>query len=336
MAVENWQREAVTLRNQGLSYRAIADKLFNNTYYEYKIRAWLKTPEAQSLGYIRENDTRTLEGSRTVIAKSFDALRKENVNMIFFDLETSPCISYNFQHRDVFIRPEHKIKESHLLSISYAYNDGEVQGYRMTPEDVARGDDLTLVVNMIEAIEKADIMVGYNSKKFDIRYLNTRALYYGLKPITVTKHIDVYEQVRKSFSFPSKGMGAVSSYLGLEGKLANDGFDLWRRCMEYQNHDVCDKALQDMLTYNMQDIEATRDLYKKLNGWMRQIPNVGTMKNIKSGVKTLRCSKCASDDVLPLDKLTYTNTKGWEMYRCNSCGGVSRFSTTGLVGCPVS
>ena len=326
-SLEGWQKKTLNLLIHGVSNRAIATEVFGDTYYEYRIRSFLKQIEKGKVSIPQFKD-------ETYLADS--VLHKENVNILYFDIETSPCISYHFNHWDVSIRQEHKIKESHLLTVSWAFNDEPVRGFKLSVDDVEKGDDLTLVVDMLEAIEKADILVGYNSKKFDIKYLNTRALYYGIPPVTTTKHIDLYEQVRKSFKFPSNSMGNVSSYLGLEGKLETEGWSLWRRCMEHWNVEACEKALDDMLTYNKQDIEATRDLHKRLMGWLKQTPNIGAMKNIKSGIKTMRCSKCSSDDVEALNKLTYTNVKGWEMYRCKSCGGVSRFSNNGLVGCPVS
>lgn len=329
--LNDWQKQILVLLADGMSNRAIATKVFGDTYYEYKVRSFLKKIEMEV------DDVTFPASNKKVLSESVESiLHKENVNILYFDIETSPCLSYHFNHWDVSIRQEHKVKESHLLTVSWAFNDEPVQGFKLNPSDIKDGDDLTLVVNMMEAIEKADIMVGYNSKKFDIKYLNTRAIFYGIPPVTTTKHIDLYEQVKKSFKFPSNSMGNVSNYLGLEGKLETEGWSLWRRCMEYWNIPECEKALDDMLKYNKQDIEATRDLHKRMMGWLKQTPNIGAIKNIKSGVNTMRCAKCSSDDVVALNKLTFTNVKGWEMYRCNSCGGVSRYSTNGLVGCPVS
>lgn len=326
----DWEIKTLELLAEGQSNRSIATIVFGDTYYEYKIRAFINKH-----GLKKEVDEyRKIQSSESI--EDLSVLSDKKVNYLYFDIETSPCISYHFNHYDVTVRQEHKIKESHLLSVSWAFNDGEVQGFKLTPEEVANGDDLTLVVNLIEAIEKADILVGYNSKKFDIKYLNTRAFYYGIPPLSTTKHIDLYEQVKKSFKFPSNSMGNVSKYIGLEGKLETEGWSLWRKCMEHWNTEVCEQALTDMLTYNKQDIEATRDLHKRMQGWLKQAPNIGAMTNVKSDVNTLRCIKCGSDDVVALNKLTYTNVKGWEMYRCNKCSGVSRIGGKGLVGCPVS
>lgn len=334
--LEEWHLEAVKLKNQGLSQTAIAETVLGSINRVNTVTRFFKSSLAHELlEDLKENEFKDDE-LEEVSASELALEKSRKLKILYWDIETSPCLSYHYQHWKVNIRQDQAVKQSHLLSISYAFNDEEPVGFKLDPEDVKDGNDLTLVVNMIEAIEKADVIVGYNSKNFDLKTLNTRALYWDLAPIKPTKHIDLYEQIKKTFRFPSNSLGNVSSYLQLEGKLINEA-GLWRRCMEHWNKEECEKALQDMLTYNKQDIVATRDLYYRIRGWTKQTANLGAITNIVSKTETLRCSKCASDNVYPIDgSIAFTNVKGFQMYRCNSCGGVSRISSSGLVGCPVS
>lgn len=309
--------EIYRLYNLGYSLRAIANEVFGN-------------PNRNSTVYYIVERYK----NRELVDDSTPLLNKNQPNVLFFDIETSPNLSYHFAHWNINIRPEHKVRESHILSVAYAFNNEPVVGYKLSVKDIENQDDLTPLVNLVDAINKSDIIVGYNSKKFDLKYINTRALYYGLKPIKPVKHIDLYEQVRKNFSFPSNAMGNVSKYLGLEGKLAHEGFKMWSDALSYKNVDVCESALTKMLDYNKQDIEATRDLYYKLQGWFKQVPNVGLIANVKSGAYTMRCSKCGHDDVSPLDgELYYTTANAFQLYRCNNCQGISRQSKKSLTGC---
>jgi len=191
---------------------------------------------------------------------------------------------------------------------------------------------LGILVDIIQAINSADIMVTFNGKKFDTKVLNTRAIYYGLPPIKNIKHIDLMEQSKRVFKFPSNSMQNISMYLGEDGKLATSGSDLWERCFRHQNWEDCDKALTEMLTYNKQDIEATRDLYKRFQGWMKGIPNIGTITNELSNTQKLRCIHCGSDDVSVDDtSKAYTAMSSFDLYRCgnNSCRGISRVTKNG-------
>lgn len=330
--LEDWHLKACQYKNEGFTLSEISEKLFGTESKVSTINRFFKT----SLGHELLEESSVVNLHKEQTAQEFLSNNRK-LNILYWDIETSPYKSYHYNHWKVNIPQNFAISQSHLLSVAYAFNDEEPVGFRLNPEEVRDEDDLTLIVNMIQAIEKADVIVGYNSKKFDLRMLNTRALYYDLPPIKPTKHIDLYEQIKKSFRFPSNSLGNVSAYLQLEGKLINEP-GLWRRCMEYQNEEVCEQALIDMLTYNKQDIVATRDLYKRIQGWTKQTANLGAMTNLINNEQVVRCSKCASDDVSVImdNGLAFTNVKAFQMYRCNSCGGVSRISASGLVGCPVS
>ena len=270
-----------------------------------------------------------------------DALTKveevdNSVKYLYFDLESSLMEGYFFKIWDENIPISRVKKHSHLLTASWATNDGEVESIRITPEDVKTSNDFAVVVKMIEMINSCDVLVSYNGKRFDIKLLNTRAIYWGLPPITTKKHIDLFEQAKKSFKFPSNSMQNVSKYLGLDGKIETGQTMLWERCANYDNKEVCNQALEEMETYNRQDIVATRDLHKRLQGWGKNTPNIGTIAKSKDGVEGLRCTHCGSSDVskIVIDgevKKGYTAVSSFDLYRCseNSCRGISRVNASG-------
>ncbi len=268
--------------------------------------------------------------------KSLNGVSTNKPKLLFFDLESSLMEGYFFRIWQENIPMRRVKKQSHLLTASWAFNDEEVQGVRLSVEDVKTGNDFDVVVKMIEAINKCDVLVTFNGKRFDMKLLNTRALYWGLPPITPKKHVDLMEQAKRKFKFPSNSLQNISMYLGESGKLETSGSNLWERCAETDNYDECEKALSEMFQYNKIDIDATRDLYKRFQGWMTNTPNLGTITNDKSDAKTLRCVHCGSDNVFPIDQKTYTTVSSFDLYRCSNieCRGVSRVNGKGamLVG----
>ena len=91
-----------------------------------------------------------------------------------------------------------------------------------------------------------------------------------------------------------------------------------------------------METYNRQDIEATRDLHKRLQGWGKNTPNIGTIAKSKDGEEGLRSTHCGSSDVskIVIDgtaKQVYTSVSIFDFHRCveSSCRGVSRVNASG-------
>lgn len=318
MNYQQWHQDALSLHQSGLSGRKIAKKLgrgksqINDMIKAYKEGTLqLKEPKKKELVYC------------------------------YFDLETSFMQGYFFDIWQVNIPMSQVTKQSHLLSASWAINDDEPVGIRLTPEDVKTGNDLEVVVKLIEAINSCDVAVTFNGKKFDVKKLNTRALYWGLPPVVIPRHIDLMQDAKRLFKFPSNSMQNISQYLGEDGKISTGGSRLWQRCAEFENYEVCDAALQEMLDYNLQDINATRDLHKRFMGWSKNTPNIGTItkqvqgKDLKEDTELL-CVHCGSSDVskIMIDgtaKQGYTSVSSFDLYRCgeSTCRGVSRVNASG-------
>lgn len=259
----------------------------------------------------------------------------KELKVLYWDLETSPELGWVWGRWKQNLGDIQVERYSHLLSASYAFNDEPVQGSRLSVEDVANEDDLTVVIDIVQAINKADVIVSFNGKKFDLKVLKTRMIKWGLPPLKPVKHLDVMQIAKAQMRFPSNSMDNIAKYLGYsELKVATGGFDLWKRSMNHRNHIECDKALESMLHYNKGDISVTRNLFKQFQGWSTGV-NIGAIVNqLTPESQTLRCTKCGSDDMFVEDGFAYTATNGFQLYRCGCCRGVSRINSRGdkLVG----
>lgn len=303
---KDWHSTAVEMSERGVSGRKIAKALGMG-----------KSQINDFLAHYRENQ---------------DALKgKKGLKYLYWDLESSlmGCLSFGIWNQNI---PASRItKHSHLLSNSWAFNDEEAQGMRLTPEQVKTGDDLEIVIKTIQLIKEADVIVTFNGKKFDCKLLNTRALYWGLPPIAYPKHIDLMQDAKRLFKFPSNSMQNISMYLGQEGKIATGGTRLWERCYNWEDYEECDKALKEMLKYGIQDINPTRALHHRFTGWSKNTPNIGMMLKDINEEDGLKCVHCGSNDVTMLDKVGYTAMSSFNLYRCGetSCRGISRINASG-------
>lgn len=311
MIYKDWHSKALELSRTGLSGRKIAKKL--------------------GMGKSQVNDF--LKWNREVEGAD-DGKRKPRI--LFWDLESSLIEGYFFGIWKQNIPMTSIKKHAHLLSNSWAFDDGEVQGVRLTPDDVRTGNDLHVVIDTIQAIEKADLIVTFNGKKFDVKMLNTRALFWGLPPIKYPKHIDLMQDSKRVFKFPSNSMQNISMYLGLGGKIQTGGIGLWQRCANHEDWSDCDDALEAMLKYGKGDIVATRDLYKRIKGWSKNTPNVGIISKGINGLDVknnseLLCVHCGSNDVTMMNQKGYTSVSAFDLYRCGepTCRGISRVNASG-------
>jgi DNA polymerase III epsilon subunit-like protein len=314
---QTWHERALELSKAGFSGRNIAKVLKMG---KSQVNDYLK---AYRLGLVET-------------AKVTDEPPKKRLNILYWDLESSlmGCLSFGIWNVNI---PASRItKHSHLLSNSWAFNDEPVQGMRLTPEQVRDGDDLAIVMDTILAIEKADLIVTFNGKKFDVKMLNTRALFWGLPPIKYPKHIDLMQDAKRVFRFPSNSMQNISMYLGEEGKLSTSGSRLWERCFNWEDTEDCEIALKEILKYGKQDIVPTRNLHKRMMGWSKTTPNIGMMEKDLNGENTkenheLSCVHCGSNDVMMLGSKAYSSVNSFELYRCgvNTCRGLNKANKAG-------
>lgn len=159
-------------------------------------------------------------------------------------------------------------------------------------------------------LDEADIVVGYNSKKFDIPTINREFFMAGLKPPSPYKQVDLYQTVRSQFRFASNKLDYVVQQLGLGGKVQHKGMELWKEVMANKSD-----AWKEMKEYNKQDVVLTEKLYTKLLPWIKSHPVVG-----EDGY---RCPSCGGVHV---QSRGYMKTKicTYRRYQCQDCGTWSR------------
>jgi len=158
--------------------------------------------------------------------------------------------------------------------------------------------------------DDADAIAGWNSDKFDIRWINAQFLKHGLgKPSPYTK-LDLLKSVRRQIQLPSFKLEYVARWLGLGGKLQTGGFDLWREVMEGD-----DKARSKMRRYNIHDVRLTEQVFDRLNekGWVLGLPNA----SIGGG---LCCTNpmCGSEN-LEARGFQTTKTRRYKRWKCKEC-----------------
>jgi len=79
-------------------------------------------------------------------------------------------------------------------------------------------NDYHVLKSIFEEIKKSHVVLGYNTEKFDIKFLRSRAAYWGLPFPAPFWHGDVYSAVRRIFTLHSKSLDSVAAHLGLSLK----------------------------------------------------------------------------------------------------------------------
>ncbi|NIV36315.1 MAG: hypothetical protein GWN58_44790, partial [Anaerolineae bacterium] len=77
-----------------------------------------------------------------------------------------------------------------------------------------------------------DIVIGQNSKAFDVKKFNARALTHGLLPPSPYQQIDTKTAASSIGRFGSNSLKHLARQLGITLKEENRGWSLWRDVMK--------------------------------------------------------------------------------------------------------
>jgi uncharacterized protein YprB with RNaseH-like and TPR domain len=168
-------------------------------------------------------------------------------------------------------------------------------------------DDRKLVKGIWKLLDQADVVITQNGKKFDVKKLNARFVELGLESPSSYRHIDVYRESKKHFSFISHSLESLCKRLKVKfQKLKHSKFpgrSLWDECLAGNQ-----VAWKEMAKYNIYDILALECVYEKIQAWQTSV------------IITLDGScNCGANNWKKYG-FRYTNTKTYQRLKCGSCG----------------
>ena len=242
------------------------------------------------------------------------------------DIETFPLLVHRWQlHDESPVALNQIVQEWSIASFAWKWMDEKRVIYRDTGGRGAKTvrDDKALVIELRDLLCEAEIVIGQNHRKFDLKKINARIIQHGLKPYSPIRTVDTTIEARRYFGFTSKKLEWMSKHLTDTPKDSHKdfpGFELWTACLEDNP-----KAWREMKKYNVRDVEATEAVYKRLLPWMTTHPNIAAYIEDKEP----RCPKCGSDR-LNVHRHVRTQQGKYTRYICTECGGWARGKTTAL------
>lgn len=135
----------------------------------------------------------------------------------------------------------------------------------LTPREIQKGIyDKDLLKQFCQDIRKYNRIVGYYSSRFDLKFLRTRCVFYGLdfplfKEISTT---DLYDVIKHKFKFHSNRLEVVSNFFNIPAKKHKMLPSIWFKAMAGNK-----KALQWILLHNIEDVISTEQLWEKVYGY---------------------------------------------------------------------
>lgn len=172
-------------------------------------------------------------------------------------------------------------------------------------------NDRALVEEFHRVMSEADMRVGFYSRGFDIKFLQSKWLQYELPPLPQIPEVDLFFVAKSNLALTRKNLDNITRFLGLDQKKYYVTAKIWQQAM-VGNPD----AIRKIMAHCRQDVRITEQLYYKLRPYIRTHPRTAGYYN---------CRYCGSDKV---------QRRGYQMsiykgkqvrVQCQSCFGWSSY-----------
>lgn len=173
-------------------------------------------------------------------------------------------------------------------------------------DSVHRNTREGMLENLWKLLDEAEVVVGWNSNRFDLRHINAEFLEMGFGPPSPYRKVDLQQHLRRQMKFMSNKLDYVAQILGLGRKLEHEGLGLWIKCLAGNK-----QAWATMEEYNIHDVELTEQVFHKVRAWLPYTVN----QSIEGGHC---CPECGNVD-LQARGVRRTLTRLYDRWWCSAC-----------------
>lgn len=239
-------------------------------------------------------------------------LKPRKPKILILDIETAPLLVRCYGLWEQNINTGFIQKDWYMLSFAakwFGENKFYYKDTRNTHEN-----DFEVAQLAWDMMNEADVIVGHNVKRFDIKKLQTRFLKHGLPPIGKKQVHDTLTIAKKHFAITSNKLDYIAEFLGLTKKVKSKKYtqqEMWNGC--------CD-GVKDCFVhnekYNKGDIVTSEEVYIALSAWEQSI-------NLSAISRESTCTNPTCDSVtFRKDGFDYTKVGAFQRYRCCKCGKI--------------
>lgn len=189
---------------------------------------------------------------------------------LYIDIETSPNMAFlwSLNVPGKYVNPDMIVKDWFVICWAASWVDSkEVFSGVVSPRDAKKWDDSKILKPLWDLLDDADIVVGHNLDRFDLKKINTRFLLHDYGVPRRYRTIDTLKLARKRFAFESAKMEFLNVRLGNFPKHDMELEDWIRICLSGD-----EPTLKKMNRYNIGDVREGKKLYLKLKNWVDPYP----------------------------------------------------------------
>jgi uncharacterized protein YprB with RNaseH-like and TPR domain len=170
-------------------------------------------------------------------------------------------------------------------------------------------NDKVMVKEIVSYVEEnADILITHYGTKFDLPFINTRALHWDINPLPPVAHIDLWKVSRVNLRLTSNRQATINDLIQAPHSKYKPGWEVWRAA-QYGSS----KALKTLTDYCKNDVAGLLENYVRMRPLIKHHPYAFTTTTGKHA-----CPVCMSKN---------TQYRGWrrtklfriERVHCQEC-----------------
>lgn len=235
--------------------------------------------------------------------------------VLFYDIETKPMEAYVWRTGSNMTITHSQLKKGSkidIICICYKF-EGEREIHSLD-WGIRKQDSAKMIEEFTKVIESADVVIGHNGDRFDMKHINTQRLLHGQKPIAWPTSEDTLKMFRKHFNFPSNRLDFLSKTLIGAGKDPMQ-FQDWIDIVEKKDP----KAMAKMIKYCKKDVRRLEQVYQLAKPFFQPKAHRG----IILGNGRNSCPSCGSRE-LRKNGTVVRKTGRYQTYQCKNCGSVTK------------
>lgn len=231
----------------------------------------------------------------------------EKGKLLVFDLETT---GFDANRGHILCAAAKWVDDDYI----YSWRIDDLPGFGKTPKSFF--DDGPIAEELVEMCDSADAVIAYYGDygRFDVPYLNTRAVANGRRPTAPLTVIDPHRTARRSLKLARNSLDAVATLLETKHRKQHLPWEDWRIAPFGDR-----KAMNKLVDYCENDVLVLEEVYLALRPLIKNHPNIAPVVALDD--KNVQCPTCGS---IKTEGHGHRRTKNFVIHRrrCGNCGSV--------------
>ena len=173
------------------------------------------------------------------------------------------------------------------------------------------GNYLGMLKGLYDLVSEADVIMGWNSKRFDWPWIEGSFLLEGWSAPPPVKHIDMFQVAKQHSRFLSRKLDYVSELLLKDRKIDVNTMQLALECNS-QDAAVRERAWNKMRRYSIKDTKLLLPLFDEMKSFIK-------MPHPADPTNPFSCHSCGSNK-LQKRGTAKTLTGHYQRLVCRDCG----------------